>query len=199
MIRGPVQSFINAWDVLRCLRVATVDGWHPVNSPVEGQVVYCIIYRVSFIHPRWLFGISAINSRTGMDRGHESLPSLKLTVRTWEWMVGRPVSFWILLGCLPGRCYIGWSKQYIYGKFLSDYAHNNRLSLDWSYNDFCRIWIKIVAKKILRAPGQKNLAAHRQGYRVNQPKSCGKWLGGPLFKTLSTCAAEKKSSITSLP
>ena len=24
----------------------TVDGWNPVNSPVEGQVVYPIIYKV---------------------------------------------------------------------------------------------------------------------------------------------------------
>ena len=34
----------------------TIDG-----SPVEGTVVYPIILRVFFIHPRWLFGISSIN------------------------------------------------------------------------------------------------------------------------------------------
>ena len=38
----------------------TVDGWNPVNSPVEvGSLSH---YLQGFIHPRWLFGISSINS-----------------------------------------------------------------------------------------------------------------------------------------
>ena len=38
------------------------------RAPVEGKVVFPIIYRVSWfhtLHPRWLFGISAINSMFG--------------------------------------------------------------------------------------------------------------------------------------
>ena len=41
----------------------TVDGSEIQGSPVEGTVVYPIIYNC-FVDPRWLFGISSINSRT---------------------------------------------------------------------------------------------------------------------------------------
>ena len=39
-----------------------------------------------------------------------------------------------------------------------------------------------------------NLAAHVQGYRMNQPFILGKWLGEPCMNPTSTCAAEKKNN-----
>ena len=50
------------WGKFKGYRCA-VDGRNPANQ--LRLVVYPIIYRVlSFIHPRWLFGLSSINSMT---------------------------------------------------------------------------------------------------------------------------------------
>ena len=55
-----LQCFVGTHVDPSLLRV-TVDGSNPANQLM--LVVYPIIY-MGFIHPRWLFGISAINSMT---------------------------------------------------------------------------------------------------------------------------------------
>ena len=52
----------------------TVDGWNPVNSPVEvGSLSHSL---QGFIHPRWLFGTSSINSRNNEKIRKSSLKNL---------------------------------------------------------------------------------------------------------------------------
>ncbi len=44
----------------RMLESETVDGTNPANSPVEGQVVYPVIYKVLAPSKRWL-GMGFLN------------------------------------------------------------------------------------------------------------------------------------------
>ncbi len=85
----------------------TVDGNQKsgINSPVEGQVVYPIIYKVFSTIPRWLaLGFlkhqqyvlklvkNPLRSQVWSNFLQEYPP--KLTVRPWKWMVRRRLSYW---------------------------------------------------------------------------------------------------------
>ena len=72
-----MKLFFGVWSF------TTVDGWNPANQ--LRLVVYPIIFRV-LLHPRWLFGISAINS------GYEVYAMLKLWIFATGNFVARCVS-----------------------------------------------------------------------------------------------------------